>query len=200
MNVAEYSREIALSHTYLQARRYPLMMEVGWILYFTSSSACFSSSAATITWNEIGLVVFATIQMGITSTTNWKNYAIPSGGGGHTPGPQQLLCNRKQCRLGNNAFMWYTFLFTFFLMLKTCTHSSLVGECTCHLTPSSFCSKYSHNYRFGACLIYKVGDTGLSGLDTHSQSLAVSSRTGSKCVDIIIGQNSPLHQSFVSRI
>lgn len=95
MNVAEYSREIALLHTYLQARRYPLMMEVGWILYFTSSSACFSSSAATITWNEIGLVVFAIIQMGITSTTNWKNYDIPSGedGGGETPDPQQLLCN-----------------------------------------------------------------------------------------------------------
>ena len=35
--------------TYLQASRYPLMMEVGWILNLTSCSACFKSSAATIT-------------------------------------------------------------------------------------------------------------------------------------------------------
>ena len=33
----------------LQASLYPVMIEVGWILYETSSSACFSSSAAIIT-------------------------------------------------------------------------------------------------------------------------------------------------------
>lgn len=38
---------------YLHARRYPLMIEVGWILYFTSSSALFSNSAASITCSWI---------------------------------------------------------------------------------------------------------------------------------------------------
>ena len=38
--------------TYLQASRYPLMMEVGWILNLTSCSACFKSSAATITYRS----------------------------------------------------------------------------------------------------------------------------------------------------
>ena len=35
--------------TYLQASRYPLMTEVGWIFDLTNSSAFFSNSAAMIT-------------------------------------------------------------------------------------------------------------------------------------------------------
>ena len=48
-NAAVYVHQRTHSDTHLQASRYPLMMEVGWILNLTSCSACFKSSAATIT-------------------------------------------------------------------------------------------------------------------------------------------------------
>lgn len=37
-------------HSHLQANRYPCIMDVGWILNFMSCSACFSNSAAMMTW------------------------------------------------------------------------------------------------------------------------------------------------------
>lgn len=45
---------IPLSQTYLQASRYPPIMEVGWIFCLTNSSAFFRSSAAIITclWKQ----------------------------------------------------------------------------------------------------------------------------------------------------
>ena len=39
---------------------------------------------------------------------------------------------------------------------------------------------------------------GLSGVDTLSQSLAVSSRTGIECVDLITGQNAPQPLLYLS--
>lgn len=50
INAVTKYRNSTVSVSYLQASRYPPIMEVGWIFCFTSSSAFLRSSAAIITW------------------------------------------------------------------------------------------------------------------------------------------------------
>ena len=65
-------------HSYRQASRYPLIIDVGWIRYFTKSSAHFNNSAAIITYNKTvytlllqKLLLFSTTEV-VPSPTSWS--------------------------------------------------------------------------------------------------------------------------------